>query len=75
MCYYCSEKRFNSRILTALTNRIGDVAVLLYISQIRREGIFNFRLTSRTNSEVLRLGIVLILVAAITKRAQIPFSS
>ena len=75
MCYYCREKRFNSRILTALTNRIGDVAVLLYISQIIGVGLFNFRLTARTNCEVLRFSIFLILVAAITKRAQIPFSS
>lgn len=31
VCYYRSEKRFNARILTALTNRLGDVAILLAI--------------------------------------------
>lgn len=31
VCYYISEKRFNARMLTALTNRIGDVAILLCI--------------------------------------------
>ena len=31
VCYYRSEKRFNARMLTALTNRVGDVAILLGI--------------------------------------------
>jgi len=32
VCYYRSKKRFNARILTALTNRLGDVAILLTIA-------------------------------------------
>jgi len=75
VCYYCREKRFNARILTALTNRIGDVAILLYISQVRRWGLFNFGVVSRTNNRRLAVCIILVVIAAITKRAQIPFSS
>ena len=44
VCYYSREKRFNARILTALTNRIGDVAILLYISQMTVFGVYNFSL-------------------------------
>lgn len=32
VCYYRREKRFNARMLTALTNRLGDVAILLRIA-------------------------------------------
>jgi len=75
VCYYCREKRFNARILTALTNRIGDVAILLYISQISMSGLYNFRLWSSTNHSRLCLCFILVVIAAITKSAQIPFSS
>ena len=75
VCYYCREKRFNARILTALTNRIGDVAILIFISQAAGPGIFNFALVSASSTPTLRASFILILVAAITKRAQLPFSS
>ena len=75
VCYYCREKRFNARILTALTNRIGDVAILLYISQMTVFGVYNFSLWSRSNNERLSICFILVVIAAITKRAQIPFSA
>jgi len=75
VCYYCSEKRFNARMLTALTNRIGDVAILILISQLAATRVFNFRLISSSNRRALRIRFILVVVAAITKRAQLPFSS
>merc|ERR1711973_449607 len=38
-------------------------------------GIFNFALVSASSTSTLRVSFILILVAAITKRAQLPFSS
>jgi len=75
VCYYISEKRFNASILTALTNRIGDVAILLCISFWVRAGIFNYGLLRSASLRGLRGVLGLVVVAAITKRAQIPFSA
>ena len=36
--YYQNEKRANAGILTALSNRVGDVAILIRISIIFRMG-------------------------------------
>lgn len=74
VCYYSSEKRFNARMLTALTNRIGDIAILLLISINFSFGMINYGLNS-FSSETLAFSPMLVVLAAITKRAQIPFSS
>ena len=75
VCYYSREKRFNARILTALTNRLGDVAILLAIALWFSGGFFNYGVSSRSSAGFMSLGIYLIILAAITKRAQIPFSA
>lgn len=36
--YYQSEKRANAGMLTALSNRVGDVAIILRISIMFRQG-------------------------------------
>jgi len=74
VCFYSREKSFNARILTALTNRLGDVLILIFISFNTSPGIFNFLHFSFSNYNGYFF-IPLILVAAITKRAQIPFSA
>ena len=75
--YYQNEKSSNAGILTALSNRIGDVAILLAIAFISLWGGWNFyfyvHLFSRL--EEIKLVSVLVVLAAITKRAQIPFSA
>jgi len=75
VCYYSSEKRFNARMLTALTNRLGDVAILLAIALWFSGGFFNYGISSRSRAGFMSLGMFLIILAAITKRAQIPFSA
>nr|ALO77658.1 NADH deshydrogenase subunit 5 [Anaspis sp. ANA01] len=75
--YYQNVKSFNAGMLTALTNRIGDVALLLSIAWMLNYGSWNyvFYLDEMKNDGVLFLISILIVLAAMTKSAQIPFSS
>lgn len=70
--YYQNPKSLAAGIITALTNRIGDVLLLLAIrwSLIQGHWIITNMWACR-NSLCITL---LIIFAAITKRAQIPFS-
>lgn len=74
--YYQNEKSANAGILTVLRNRIGDVTLLLRIGLIIRLGDWNFVLISNYLAPRGNLLMVfLVVIAAITKRAQIPFSA
>lgn len=74
--YYPSKKSRSAGILTVLSNRVGDVCILLSIGWFTLIGDFNilcWNLTS-TLDETYWLPL-LVMIAAITKRAQIPFSA
>ena len=75
--YYQNEKSANAGMLTALSNRIGDVAILLAIAVFSEYGGWNFLfyvdILSKTDTNWLVC--FLIVLAAITKSAQIPFSA
>lgn len=75
--YYQNEKSGAAGILTALSNRVGDVAILLAISLISVYGGWNFvfYLGRICNSSSLGILCFLVMLAAMTKRAQIPFSA
>lgn len=75
--YYQNIKSFNAGIITALSNRIGDVALLIAIVWIVNFGRFNFYYFIDYFINLLEIKIIccLVILAAITKRAQIPFSS
>lgn len=75
--YYQNIKSYNAGILTALINRVGDVILLIAISWIINYGSWNyiFYLDYMKNDNYIQIIGLLIIVAAITKRAQIPFSS
>lgn len=75
--YYQNVKSYNAGILTALSNRIGDVALLLAIAWMLNFGSWNyiFYLDCRKRSLEMQVIGGLVLLAAMTKRAQIPFSS
>lgn len=75
--YYQNVKSYNAGILTALSNRLGDVALLIAIIWIFNYGSWNFLFyidLIKLDVEIQILAILVVL-AAITKRAQIPFSS
>lgn len=75
--YYQNWKSFSAGIVTVLSNRIGDLAILLSICWALNFGSLNLTVTIsilNTSSQVI-LVMSLVILAAITKRAQIPFSA
>nr|ATG33639.1 NADH dehydrogenase subunit 5 [Gastrolina depressa] len=75
--YYQNVKSFNAGMLTALTNRIGDVALIMSIAWMMNFGSWNFifYLDIMKNDWMMELISYLVVLAAMTKSAQIPFSS
>ncbi|YP_009175359.1 NADH dehydrogenase subunit 5 (mitochondrion) [Daphnia carinata] len=74
--YYPSKKSSSAGMLTVLSNRVGDVCILLSIGWFTLMGDFNilcWNLTS-TLDETYWLPL-LVMIAAMTKSAQIPFSA
>nr|WRM53925.1 NADH dehydrogenase subunit 5 [Linnaemya omega] len=75
--YFQNVKSYNAGMLTALSNRIGDVALLMAIAWMLNYGSWNyvFYLEFMKNDvEMIIIGLLVVL-AAMTKSAQIPFSS
>nr|AYQ19008.1 NADH dehydrogenase subunit 5 [Ptilodactylidae sp. 2 ACP-2013] len=75
--YYQNVKSFNAGMLTALTNRIGDVALLMAIAWMLNYGSWNYiyYLECMKESFIMELISYLVVLAALTKSAQIPFSA
>nr|YP_010177777.1 NADH dehydrogenase subunit 5 [Ripeacma umbellata]QST15495.1 NADH dehydrogenase subunit 5 [Ripeacma umbellata] len=75
--YYQNMKSFNAGMLTALSNRIGDVCILMVISWMMNYGGWNyiFYLSFMKNDKIMMTISGMIILAAMTKSAQIPFSS
>lgn len=75
--YYQNVKSYNAGMLTALSNRLGDVALLMSIAWILNYGSWNFLFYLEFIKFDFEIKVVCVIAifAAITKRAQIPFSS
>nr|UDF83750.1 NADH dehydrogenase subunit 5 [Trichopsidea sp.] len=75
--YFQNVKSYNAGMLTALSNRIGDVALLIAIAWMLNYGSWNyvFYLELMKNNFEMKLIGSLVMLAAMTKSAQIPFSS
>nr|YP_009159471.1 NADH dehydrogenase subunit 5 [Paratya australiensis]AKQ09516.1 NADH dehydrogenase subunit 5 [Paratya australiensis] len=74
--YYQNEKSMNAGMLTALSNRIGDVAILLSIALMFDLGGWSFIFYTSGGSLNQISGLVgLVILASMTKSAQIPFSA
>nr|YP_009990244.1 NADH dehydrogenase subunit 5 [Panulirus penicillatus]QNN01859.1 NADH dehydrogenase subunit 5 [Panulirus penicillatus] len=74
--YYQNEKSSNSGMITVLSNRVGDVAVLMSIGLMCKFGGFNFMLySSEIGYQEMLMMTTLVMVAGMTKSAQIPFSA
>nr|YP_009110218.1 NADH dehydrogenase subunit 5 [Nomophila noctuella]AIW64974.1 NADH dehydrogenase subunit 5 [Nomophila noctuella] len=75
--YYQNIKSYNAGMLTALSNRIGDVFILMIIAWMMNYGSWNylFYLEFMNNDYSMMMVGSMIIIAAMTKSAQIPFSS
>ena len=69
--FYQRERSNSAGMITLIRNRIGDVSILIRIGLLRRAGNWTFIFLQEEG--IIVVGLVTI--AAITKRAQIPFSA
>nr|UEK25853.1 NADH dehydrogenase subunit 5 [Pachygrapsus fakaravensis] len=74
--FYQNEKSANAGMLTIMSNRVGDVAILMSIGLMANLGSWNFFLISEylSDKDWLLLKFLMVM-AAMTKSAQIPFSA
>nr|WEB57927.2 NADH dehydrogenase subunit 5 [Luciola kagiana] len=75
--YYQNNKSLNAGMLTALSNRIGDVGILMSIAWMMNYGSWNFifYLDFMDNDLNMKIISYFVILSAFTKSAQIPFSS
>nr|YP_009968784.1 NADH dehydrogenase subunit 5 [Argyra pingwuensis]QNC71309.1 NADH dehydrogenase subunit 5 [Argyra pingwuensis] len=75
--YFQNEKSYNAGMLTALSNRIGDIALLFSIAWMLNYGSWNYIFYLEFMKSDLEMTLIggLVVLAAMTKSAQIPFSS
>nr|YP_003204832.1 NADH dehydrogenase subunit 5 [Macrogyrus oblongus]ACO92545.1 NADH dehydrogenase subunit 5 [Macrogyrus oblongus] len=75
--YYQNIKSYNAGMITALMNRVGDVMLLISISWMLNFGNWNYYFYMDFMKDDFYMSIIalLVLIAAMTKSAQIPFSS
>nr|QSZ78296.1 NADH dehydrogenase subunit 5 [Leptocimbex yanniae] len=75
--YYQNLKSFNAGMITVLSNRIGDVMLLMSIAWMLNYGSWNyiFYIEFMKNDLIMNIISIFIIIAAFTKSAQIPFSS
>nr|YP_010547160.1 NADH dehydrogenase subunit 5 [Orientabia sinica]UYK52047.1 NADH dehydrogenase subunit 5 [Orientabia sinica] len=75
--YYQNLKSFNAGMITVISNRLGDVALLMSIAWMLNFGSWNFffYIDFMSNNMNMIYITLFILFASFTKSAQIPFSS
>nr|YP_010759002.1 NADH dehydrogenase subunit 5 [Ctenolepisma longicaudatum]WEX31827.1 NADH dehydrogenase subunit 5 [Ctenolepisma longicaudatum] len=75
--YYQNMRSYGAGMLTALSNRIGDVCILLAIAWMLNYGSWNyiFYLGDLVGGSEMMVIVSFIILAAMTKSAQIPFSA
>nr|YP_010378637.1 NADH dehydrogenase subunit 5 [Acanthobdella peledina]QYC97717.1 NADH dehydrogenase subunit 5 [Acanthobdella peledina] len=71
--YYQNPKSLAAGMITAITNRIGDVMILLCIALTLNQGHWN--IMSMFSDKATLMQMIFLLIAASTKSAQMPFSS
>nr|YP_010461833.1 NADH dehydrogenase subunit 5 [Tapinoma ibericum]UUF93599.1 NADH dehydrogenase subunit 5 [Tapinoma ibericum] len=69
--YYQNYTSYNSGMVTVLCNRVGDIGLLMSIGLMIMYGSWNIYMLTKSSFMVM----ILLILAALTKSAQIPFSS
>nr|AXI98565.1 NADH dehydrogenase subunit 5 [Pseudoniphargus elongatus] len=70
--YYQNESSANAGMLTILSNRVGDVMILMSIGLLSGLGSWNYYMFDEINCSLV---VLMMLVAGMTKSAQLPFSA
>uniref|UniRef100_A0AAU7N2F7 NADH-ubiquinone oxidoreductase chain 5 n=1 Tax=Petalocephala arcuata TaxID=3078504 RepID=A0AAU7N2F7_9HEMI len=70
--FYSSKKSYNSGMITCLTNRLGDIGLLIAIAWMMSYGSWHFMYYKEMFKESMSY---LILMSCFTKSAQMPFYS
>ncbi|YP_009048919.1 NADH dehydrogenase subunit 5 (mitochondrion) [Aphis gossypii] len=74
--FYQNKKSYSSGLVTVILNRLGDLFIILSMIWMLNFGSWNFILIDYyINYNYLFFIILLIMMASLTKSAQIPFSS
>lgn len=73
--YYQNYKRYSAGLLTCLTNRLGDRALLIRIGWFLSLGSLDFIFYYSSQRKEVLVARAFVVLAGATKRAQIPFSS
>nr|YP_009059149.1 NADH dehydrogenase subunit 5 [Cervaphis quercus]AGQ46311.1 NADH dehydrogenase subunit 5 [Cervaphis quercus] len=74
--FYQNKKSYSSGFVTVILNRMGDLFIILSLIWMLNFGSWNFIfLNYFMNYDYLSLIIFMIMLASLTKSAQIPFSS
>nr|YP_010850290.1 NADH dehydrogenase subunit 5 [Tomicus minor]WGH11781.1 NADH dehydrogenase subunit 5 [Tomicus minor] len=75
--YYQNVKSFNAGMLTALSNRVGDAALLMSIALSSSFSGWNFMFyfDMYKSDYIMKMLLLFVILASMTKSAQVPFSS
>jgi len=73
--FYQGSKSYNAGMITALTNRLGDVGILITIGLLVWSGDWRFLYDRIRNKNYGTLIVTVVMLSACTKSAQIPFSA
>nr|YP_009725892.1 NADH dehydrogenase subunit 5 [Dianemobius fascipes]QHQ73089.1 NADH dehydrogenase subunit 5 [Dianemobius fascipes] len=73
--YYQNEYSYSAGMLTAMSNRVGDVGLLISIAWMLNCGSWNFYYYMEVDKMEFSMISMMVMLAAMTKSAQIPFSS
>nr|YP_002970716.1 NADH dehydrogenase subunit 5 [Enithares tibialis]ACJ69541.1 NADH dehydrogenase subunit 5 [Enithares tibialis] len=73
--YFQNTKSYNAGMLTILTNRVGDVLILLSIAWMVNFGSWHYIYYMGIMEDWTFIFLMMLVIAGFTKSAQIPFSS